>query len=66
MACTSGTSSVCLVSLVCLVCLVEPDRPNRPDKQNEQDRLASFWGSLLGFGFAVVKMPMLPVKPGMA
>ena len=28
--------------------------------------LADFFSSLLSFGFAVVKMPMLPVEPGMA
>jgi hypothetical protein len=29
-------------------------------------KLADFFSILLGFGFAVVKMPMLPVEPGMA
>jgi hypothetical protein len=29
-------------------------------------KLADFFSSLLGLGFAVVEMPMLPVEPGMA
>ena len=69
---------VCFVYLVDLVHLVsfvqlknqtdqtdqtnQTDRPNRP---NEQDRLADFFSILLGFGFAVIQMPVLPVEPGM-
>ena len=45
MACTSGTSQVCLVHLVGLIQPNKPDRPNRP---NEQDRLADFFSILLG------------------
>jgi len=44
MACTSGTSSVCLVHLVGLMQPNKPDRPNRP---NEQNRLADFFSILL-------------------
>ena len=44
MACTSGTSQVCLVHLVSLMQPNKPDRPNRP---NEQDRLADFFSILL-------------------
>ena len=29
-------------------------------------KLTDFFSTLLGFGFAVIKMPMLPVEPGMA
>jgi len=45
------------------VSLMQPDRPSRP---NEQDRLADFFSILLGLGFAVIQMPVLPVEPGMA
>jgi hypothetical protein len=53
MACTSGTSPVCLVhlvSLVHLVDLVQPnnrDRPDRPNRPDEQDRLADCFSILL-------------------
>jgi hypothetical protein len=40
MACTSGTSPVCLVHLVSLM---RPDKPDRPNRPNEQDRLADFF-----------------------
>jgi len=36
------------------------------DLNDARTTLAGFWGSLLSLGFAVVKMPMLPVEPGMA
>jgi hypothetical protein len=36
------------------------------DFDESRTKLASFWGILLGFGFAVIKMPMLPVEPGVA
>jgi hypothetical protein len=36
------------------------------DLNDARTMLASFWGSLLRFGFAVIKMPMLPVEPSMA
>jgi hypothetical protein len=29
-------------------------------------KLAGFFSALLGFGFAVIQMPVLPVEPGMA
>ena len=69
--------SVCLVCLVGRNSLDEPDRPdqpNRPDRpglsQTRQPLNSAvpkwFFRSLLRFGFAVIKMPMLPVEPGMA
>ena len=62
MACTAGTSLVCLVDLVSLVHLVDPvslmqpnkqDKPNklitrdRPNRLDEQDRLADYFSILL-------------------
>jgi hypothetical protein len=36
------------------------------DLNDARTKLAGFFSILLGFGFAVIKMPMLPVEPGMA
>jgi len=59
MACTSGTSPVCLDDLVCFVYLVDlvhlvnfvhPKKPDRPDKPNNDIlMLAGFFSTLLEF-----------------
>jgi len=36
------------------------------DFDEPRTKLAGFFSILLGFGFAVIQMPMLPVEPGMA
>ena len=36
------------------------------DFDEPRTKLADFFSILLGFGFAVIQMPMLPVEPGMA
>ncbi len=41
------------------VCYVDPPSEART-------RLTAFFNILLGLGFSVVQMPMLPVEPGMA
>jgi hypothetical protein len=36
------------------------------DFDEPRTKLAGFFSILLGFGFAVIEMPVLPVEPGMA
>ena|SRR5437588_8182801 len=36
------------------------------DLNDARTKLADFFSIRLGFGFAVIQMPMLPVEPGMA
>ena len=36
------------------------------DFDEPRTKLAGFFSILLSFGFAVIKMPVLPVEPGMA
>jgi hypothetical protein len=36
------------------------------DFDEPRTKQADFFSILLGFGFAVIQMPMLPVEPGMA
>jgi hypothetical protein len=43
-----------------------PSRGYVEDFDEPRTKQADFFTILLGFGFAVIQMPMLPVEPGMA